>query len=144
MTSPGYGTSYPIEATEDVHVIDVTAVAGEYVDLLLTVNVLDIKGLYGDYIKIGPGYFPSTFTFIWLKTILFYIFVIGSDPEVQKSAVVLSWRVNKGVQFLIDGPKAHLVFNVVKPFDAEQPSANGFFISYQAIGNDKKKKKNWL
>ncbi|XP_046652355.1 uncharacterized protein LOC124343181 isoform X2 [Daphnia pulicaria] len=111
MTSPGYGISYPSQTTEDIHVIDVTDVAGEYVDLLLTVNVLDIAGINGDYIKLGPG----------------------SEPSVDKSAVVLSWRVNKGVQFLIDGPKAHLVFNVLRPADAEQVSAKGFFISYQVI-----------
>jgi hypothetical protein len=135
MTSPGYGISYPSQTTEDIHVIDVTDVAGEYVDLLLTVNVLDIAGINGDYIKLGPGYSPSSCIFIVFKKIRIFRFVTGSEPSVDKSAVVLSWRVNKGVQFLIDGPKAHLVFNVLRPADAEQVSAKGFFISYQVIGN---------
>lgn len=112
MISPGYGTSYPSEATEDIHVIDVTSVAGDYVDLLLTVNVLDIKGINGDYIKLGPG----------------------SDYLVQTNAALLSWQINTGVQFLIDGPRAHLVFYVSKAVEGDQqPSAKGFFISYQVI-----------
>lgn len=72
---------------------------------------------------------------LYLKKNRIFRFVTGSELSVDKSAVVLSWRVNKGVQFLIDGPKAHLVFNVLRPADAEQVSLKGFFISYQVIGN---------
>lgn len=53
MTSPD---PYPSEAKEEIHLIDVSAEAGEYMDLLLTVNYVDLKGLNGDYIKLGPGY----------------------------------------------------------------------------------------
>jgi hypothetical protein len=81
----------------------------------------------------------QTFSHLFYEKQFSYTFSLkGSDPTVQKSAVVLSWRVNKGVQFLIDGPRAHLVFNVVRPVDDEQPSAKGFFISYQVIGNGNK------
>lgn len=53
VTSPDYGSSYPTKP--DTSLIDVSAGSGENVDLLLTINELDIKGINGDYLKIGQG-----------------------------------------------------------------------------------------
>lgn len=55
ITSLNYGTSYPTSASEELSIIDVSEGFGEYVDLLLTVNDLDIRGYNGDFLKIGPG-----------------------------------------------------------------------------------------
>ena len=53
----------------------------------------------------------------------------------DKNTAVLSWRLNKGIQFLISGPRAHLVFQTMQPVDAGSEIPKGFEISYQVIGN---------
>ena len=38
-----------------IYLFDVEKALGEHVDLNLTINVFDIKGVNGDFVKIGPG-----------------------------------------------------------------------------------------
>lgn len=49
-----YNASYPLERIIERHLIKVPE-ADEYQDIVLTVEMLEISGLYGDYIQIGPG-----------------------------------------------------------------------------------------
>ena len=54
ITSPDFGASYPKDDIEVHYFINVTEVS-PYHDLLFTVDVMDINGGNGDYIKIGKG-----------------------------------------------------------------------------------------
>ena len=46
--------SYPLERMIERHLIKIPE-ADAYQDIVLTVEMLEISGLYGDYIQIGPG-----------------------------------------------------------------------------------------
>ena len=54
LTSPNFGASYPVEDVESRYFINVTESTASY-DLLFTVDVMNINGGNGDYIKIGKG-----------------------------------------------------------------------------------------
>lgn len=111
LTSPNFGASYPVEDVESRYFINVTESTASY-DLLFTVDVMNINGGNGDYIKIGKGmnYLSGEYS------------------------TLLSWQLENGVQFLIEGKEANLIFKAFH--SAAQPANKGFQISYKAIGKN--------
>jgi hypothetical protein len=54
------------------------------------------------------------------------------DYSQAKDSGLLSWQLNQGKKFLINGPKANLVFSAMNPVVPNDPD-QGFEITYQAI-----------
>ncbi len=58
--SDSFNASYPLERMIERHLIKVPE-ADAYQDIVLTVEMLEISGLYADYIQIGPGNLVTLF-----------------------------------------------------------------------------------
>lgn len=61
--------------------------------------------------------------------------MLGTDVTNTKDAAVVSWKLGAGVQFLVNGPRAYLVFESFRPTDSSSKSHTGFSIRYEAISN---------
>ena len=57
---------------------------------------------------------------------------LGMNYLSGEYSTLLSWQLENGVQFLIEGKEANLIFKAFH--SAAQPANKGFQISYKAIG----------
>jgi len=109
-TACRYAETYPRGPVECQYAINITDPHCLYSDIVLSLNLVDVSGKNGDYIKLGPGL---------------------NYTEDQYGALV-SWTLDNRPKLLINGPLAYVVFKTFRPVENFE-NRKGFAIYYETV-----------